>query len=63
MKSLFNFVFILVLNSFSYGVIIWAYLKINKKLKQNANNAHNIRNSKAIEIQKAVSRILALQVN
>lgn len=52
--------FILLLNSFSYGVILYTYIKIGQALKKNASTANN---PKAAEINKQVSRILALQVS
>ncbi|KAI6170252.1 hypothetical protein M3Y98_01220500 [Aphelenchoides besseyi] len=58
-KSLSNSIFILCLNSFSYGVIVYTFRQIQSTLKKNAEaNVHNIRSN---EIQKQVSRILALQ--
>ncbi|KAI6180148.1 hypothetical protein M3Y98_00688100 [Aphelenchoides besseyi] len=57
-KALSNFVFILCLNSISYGIIIYTFRKIQLTLKKNA--VVNQQNSRSFDIQKQVSRILAL---
>ncbi|KAI6224128.1 7TM GPCR, serpentine receptor class r (Str) family-containing protein [Aphelenchoides besseyi] len=58
-KSLSNSIFILCLNSFSYGIIIYTFRQIQSTLKENA--AANLQNIRSSELQKQVSRILALQ--
>ncbi|KAI6196126.1 hypothetical protein M3Y94_01072100 [Aphelenchoides besseyi] len=57
-KSLSNFIFILLLNVFVYTVITYTSIRIFYALKE---NAHKIQNSKAAELQRQVTRILALQ--
>ncbi|KAI6193516.1 hypothetical protein M3Y96_01025900 [Aphelenchoides besseyi] len=59
-KALSNFIFILLLNAFAYTVITYTSIRIFYALKHNANK---IQNSKAAELQRQVTRILALQAS
>lgn len=55
-----NYVFVIILNIVCYTIVCITAHRINQALKQNANIN---KNTKALEIQKQVSKILVLQVN
>ncbi|KAI6174518.1 hypothetical protein M3Y97_00999600 [Aphelenchoides bicaudatus] len=57
-KALSNFIFILILNAFTYTLIIYTSTKIYHTLKA---NAHKIQNPKTLDLQRQVTRILTLQ--
>ncbi|KAI6238635.1 hypothetical protein M3Y99_00667800 [Aphelenchoides fujianensis] len=57
-KALSNFLFILALNCFVVVVIAYTSLRIRAALR---SNAHTVRNAKAAELQRQVTRILVLQ--
>lgn len=54
-----NYLYVIILNIVCYSIIGYTTHKMNKALKENANIN---KNPKTMEIQKQVSRILALQV-
>ncbi|KAI6183202.1 Seven TM Receptor [Aphelenchoides bicaudatus] len=57
-KAVANYLYVILLNVVCYSIIGYTSYQINKALKQNANVN---KNTKSMELQKQVSRILILQ--